>query len=81
MLTIKIILWASVALGCVGLLLLCLANRLGYKEYLHEDGTLPLVPDPPVSPGRQIEVLSKFTIVKEVSVEFLDGINGRGFHS
>jgi hypothetical protein len=89
MLTIKIIMWTIVTIGCVGLLLICLANKIESEALQTEwdlddaqQGMVPLVPTPPVNPGRQIEVLSKFTIGKPdfkqgEQVLFLDVINGK----
>jgi len=74
--------------AAVGLLLLCLANRIGSSRYLHEElQANQSEQDPPVSPDRQIRVLEKLTIGKKVSkwrdgeqVLFLDPMrNGRGY--
>lgn len=63
------ILWGCIIAMVVALLLVCIANRIGFKTYLseqpwHTDSPPPLVQTPPVSPGRQVEVLSKLNIGK-----------------
>jgi len=83
------ILWGCVIAVVFALILILISEGMklvlnmsdsGLREHCHP----PLVPTPPVSPGRQIEVLSEFYIGKPdfkkgEQVLFLDVINGKGF--
>lgn len=83
---IEVVRGGVLSMVIIALLVLCVPDGRHDKhgEQPRKMAPLPLVPTPPVSPDRQVEVLKKFTIGKPYfkkgeQVLFLDVINGKGF--